>query len=139
MQPITEMKKFITILVGLTLVTIGLSMVLDNSMERIDLGDFTWIIPIFYFVLTIISYSIIYFGKSGRQATFFARMAGGMMLRMFLCIIFITIYLYFSEVTNIPVVIYFMFLYFIYTTFEIYDLVYKLRTEKTTSKIAEKP
>ena len=133
------MKKFITKLIALTLVVIGLSMVLNNSIAKVNLGMFYWVMPLFYFVLTTISYSLIYLGKSGKQSTFFARVAGGMMLRMFFCVIFIAIYLYFSDVTNIPAVIYFMILYFIYTTFEIYDLVYKLRAEKTTSKVDEKP
>jgi len=129
------MKKFITKIIALTLVIIGLSIVLDSLTTKVNLGMYSWIMPLFYFILTVLSYSMIYLGKSGRQATFFARMAGGMMLRMFFCVIFIVIYLYISEITKIPVVIYFMLLYFIYTTFEIYDLVYKLRAEKTTSKI----
>lgn len=133
------MKKFITKIIAITLIIIGLSLMADKFITQIDLGYYAWIMPVFYCVLTIISYALIYKGKSGKQGAFFARMSGGMMMRMFFCIIFVVIYLYFSEVTSIAIVIYFMFLYFIYTTFEIYDLVYKLRSEKTTIQNAEKP
>lgn len=114
-------------------------MLVDRFVEQIDLGMFAWVMPLFYFALTIASYAMVFFGKDGKQGMFFARMSGAMLMRMFFCVIFIIIYLYFSSVTNIPIVIYFMFLYFIYTSFEIYDLVYKLRAEKTTSLNAKNP
>lgn len=115
--------------------TIG-SVIIDKMVDQFDLGVFTWSIPLFFLIITGITYYFIFSGKRGKQGSFFARVIGSMVLRIILCLIFITIYLYMYKLSNVSVVVYFMVAYFIYTTFEIYDLVSKLRAEKFNGKNA---
>jgi hypothetical protein len=124
------MKSFLKKAVATSIVLTAGSMILDNMMNDLNLGMFTWLVPAFFLIITGITYYFIFSGKKGKQGSFFARVVGSMVLRIILCLIFITIYLYIYKLNHVSVVVYFMVAYFIYTTFEIYDLVSKLRAEK---------
>jgi uncharacterized membrane protein YagU involved in acid resistance len=55
-------------------------------------------------------------------------------IRMLFSIIFIAIYLIVSDINSNLFIGYYLFLYLLFTIFEIYHLVHKLRTEKNTNK-----
>lgn len=64
------------------------------------------------------------------NAAFFRGVMGSIGLRMFLSLIFLAIYLVVSELKSTEFIVYFLILYLLYTIFEIYQLVSKLRAEK---------
>lgn len=68
------------------------------------------------------------------QARFNAAYFGSMALKMLIAFIFIAIYLKFSHLVNIPILLGMVCLYFIYMGFEIQFILYKLRTNSEKSQ-----
>jgi hypothetical protein len=68
------------------------------------------------------------------NSAFFMGIMSGTGIRMLFSIIFIAIYLIVSDIKSNLFIGYYLFLYLLFTIFEIYHLVHKLRTEKNTNK-----
>lgn len=68
------------------------------------------------------------------NSAFFLGIMSGTGIRMLFSIIFIAIYLIVSDIKSNLFIGYYLFLYLLFTIFEIYHLVHKLRTEKNTNK-----
>lgn len=64
------------------------------------------------------------------NAAFFRGVMGAIGLRMLFSLIFLSSYLIISELKQTEFIVYFLILYLLYTIFEIYQLVSKLRPEK---------
>ena len=124
------MKGFLVKSIITTVILAVGATLLNSYIPSLKLGPYSYVIPLFFLLITGAAYYLVYAGKKGGQGIFFARVVGGMVLRIILCLFFVAIYLYFNKLNNIYVIVYFMVAYFIYTTFEIYDLVSKLRAEK---------
>jgi hypothetical protein len=67
---------------------------------------------------------------SASNSKFFAGVMGGTGVRMLLSILFIAIYLIYSEIRSTHFIVYYLTLYLLFTIFEIYQLVARLRAEK---------
>ena len=94
-----------------------------------------WSALLYYLLLGLI------IGKRSHKAiandsnsAFFMGIMSGTGIRMLFSIIFIAIYLIVSDIKSNIFVGYYLFLYLLFTIFEIYELVHKLRTEKNTNK-----
>lgn len=94
-----------------------------------------WSVLLYYLLLGLI------IGKRSHKAiandsnsAFFMGIMSGTGIRMLFSIIFIAIYLIFSDIKSNLFIGYYLFLYLLFTIFEIYHLVHKLRTEKNTNK-----
>ena len=68
------------------------------------------------------------------NSAFFMGIMSGTGIRMLFSIIFIAIYLIVSDIKSNLFIGYYLFLYLLFTIFEIYHLVHKLRSEKNTNK-----
>ena len=89
-------------------------------------------------VTTAASYAIVYRGLKIRIQQFTAYIMGGMMIKMFLGIISISVIaLNFKDITTHYVLTYFL-CYFIFTGFEVVTLMTNLRAEKSEGKRDEK-
>ncbi|MEY2924383.1 MAG: hypothetical protein RLZZ337_931 [Bacteroidota bacterium] len=64
------------------------------------------------------------------NAAFFRGVMGAIGLRMLFSLIFLAAYMIISDLKSTPFIVYFLILYLLYTIFEIYQLVSKLRPEK---------
>ncbi len=71
--------------------------------------------------------------KNNSNSAFFMGIMSGTGIRILFSIIFIAIYLIVSDIKASLFVGYYLFLYLLFTIFEIYQLVHKLRTEKNTN------
>lgn len=94
-----------------------------------------WSAILYYLLLGLI------IGKRSHKAiandsnsAFFMGIMSGTGIRMLFSIIFIAIYLIVSDIKSNLFIGYYLFLYLLFTIFEIYHLVHKLRTEKNTNK-----
>ncbi len=94
-----------------------------------------WSALLYYLLLGLI------IGKRSHKAiandsnsAFFMGIMSGTGIRMLFSIIFIAIYLIVSYIKSNLFIGYYLFLYLLFTIFEIYHLVHKLRTEKNTNK-----
>ena len=94
-----------------------------------------WSALLFYLLLGL------FIGKRSHKAiandsnsAFFMGIMSGTGIRMLFSIIFIAIYLIVSDIKSNLFIGYYLFLYLLFTIFEIYHLVHKLRTEKNTNK-----
>ena len=93
-----------------------------------------WSALLYYLLLGLI------IGKRSHKAiandsnsAFFMGIMSGTGIRMLFSIIFIAIYLIFSDIKSNLFIGYYLFLYLLFTIFEIYHLVHKLRTEKNSN------
>lgn len=125
--------KFISRLLILGLLVAVLNILLfyfTNEPEQI----WYWSALLYYLLLGLIlgkrSHKAI---KNNSNSAFFIRIMSGTGIRMLFSIIFIAIYLIVSEIKANLFVGYYLFLYLLFTIFEIYQLVHKLRTEKNTN------
>ena len=94
-----------------------------------------WSALLYYLLLGLI------IGKRSHKAiandsnsAFFMGIMSGTGIRMLFSIIFIAIYLIVSDIKSNLFIGYYLFSYLLFTIFEIYHLVHKLRTEKNTNK-----
>lgn len=94
-----------------------------------------WSALLYYLLLGLIigkrSYKAI---ANDSNSAFFMGIMSGTGIRMLFSIIFIAIYLIVSDIKSNLFIGYYLFLYLLFTIFEIYHLVHKLRTEKNTNK-----
>ena len=126
--------KFISRLLALGLVVGLMNIVffyITNELEQV----WYWSALLYYIILGLV------IGKRSHNAiaidsnsAFFLGIMSGTGIRMLFSIIFIAIYLIVSDIKSNMFVGYYLFLYLLFTIFEIYELVHKLRTEKNTNK-----
>ena len=94
------------------------------------INSWTWGALVFFAALTTLIY---YFGMNAlnkSQRTFTNAVYGGVGIRFIFSIFFIVIYLVVNELRDKIFIVEFLLLYLLFTMFEIYHLVSKLRTEK---------
>jgi 4-hydroxybenzoate polyprenyltransferase len=123
--------SFLLKLTGLTLILSGIIFVLLNNVTAYNPGSFIWIAVAFFYLLTLILYSMAMMGLKRSQKTFTVSVLGSMTLRFIFSVLFLVIYLIINPEKNKAFIISFLFLYLFYTIFEIFQLVRKLRPEKS--------
>lgn len=89
-----------------------------------------WIALAFFFMLNLLVRFLAETSLKGSQKSFVTFVYGSTGLRFLFSIFFIAIYLIINDVMDKMVVGTFLFLYLLFTSFELYHLVAKLRTEK---------
>lgn len=123
--------SFILKLTGLTIIITGIIFVLLNNVKAYNPGPFIWIAVAFFYLLTLALYSMAMMGLKRSQKTFTVSVLGSMTLRFIFSLLFLVIYLIINPEKNKAFIISFLFLYLFYTIFEIFQLVRKLRPEKS--------
>lgn len=123
--------SFLFKLTGLTLILSGIIFVLLNNVPAYNPGAFIWIAVTFFYLLTLLLYSMAMMGLKRSQKTFTVSVLGSMTLRFIFSILFLVIYLIINPEKNKAFIISFLLLYLFYTIFEIFQLVRKLRPEKS--------
>lgn len=119
----------------LTLLTSLLSLVTAVYLYFFEPGEdmWFWASLSYYFILGIgIGWKTQKAVISKSNSQFFAGVMGGTGIRMLLSILFLAIYLIISDIKSMEFIVYYLFLYLLFTIFEIYQLVSKLRPEKET-------
>lgn len=94
-------------------------------------GNWVWIGLIFFFLLTLVLYKLVDRSLNAKQSTFSTALFGGMLIRFLFSIFFLVIYLIINKEKNLSFILTFLFLYLLFTIFEIVHLVRKLRLEKS--------
>jgi len=97
---------------------------------RTNVNPWTWGGLVFFFALTSFIYFIGQNALNKSQRTFTNAVYGSMGLRFIFSVFFIVIYLIVNELRDKIFIAEFLLLYLLFTMFEIYHLVAKLRTEK---------
>lgn len=85
---------------------------------------------IFFLSLTALTHFINMNAIGKSQKTFTNALYGGIVIRFFFSIFFIAIYLIINEVRDKVFIVEFLLFYLIFTMFEMYHIVTKLRSEK---------
>lgn len=93
-----------------------------------------WMSLGFFFILTNLVYFLVNNAVTRRNQTFIYAMGGSTALRFILSIGFILAYLQFGGERELGIIVYFMCMYLLYTMFEIYFLITKLRAAKTATE-----
>ena len=85
---------------------------------------------VFFTLLGLVIGRITQNSVTASNAAFFRSVMGAIGLRMLFSLIYLAVYLILSELKSTEFIVYFLILYLLYTIFEIYQLVSKLRPEK---------
>lgn len=125
------MKLFLIRLLALTAIC---AMGIGALLQWVSIykpGNWVWIGLSFFFFLTLFLYMIISRSLKSGQRTFSTALFGGMLIRFLFSIFFLVIYLIINKEKNVSFILTFLFLYLLFTIFEIVHLVRKLRLEKS--------
>ncbi|MFT4522520.1 MAG: hypothetical protein ACI8ZN_001470 [Bacteroidia bacterium] len=123
------MKQFLIRWVILIVASIGILVLIHNAADE-QIENWTWGAVLFYSLLTLFLYSLSdKLLKSGSKM-FITYVYGSTFIRFLFSIFFIIIYLITNDLVSKSFIFSFIGLYLLFTTFEIYHLVVKLRTEK---------
>lgn len=108
----------------------GIAEVLNNLLERdYFLAAYPFFI-LFFFVIGLIAYGICAWGlKKSADSSVFIVLAA-VVAKLLLSMVFALIFIYGNRIDKIGFLISFFLPYFIYSTFEIYALLYNLRALK---------
>lgn len=129
------MKKFILYLTLIGFLLAGLTEIF--GMKILDKDSATWIhyTNLYYFLLTLILFSISSVGFKSKSHKVFVKIVGmNMFLRMIFSLGFIVIVFIYSDLNIMHYVVANILLYFIYMAFEIKFLVPNLRPDSETRK-----
>jgi hypothetical protein len=85
--------------------------------------NFTWFSLLFFFLVTLITGYIGFRSFEKTAHGFVSSVNGMMMIKLFLCIIFIIAYVVIAKPKTVVFISSFFFLYLIYTVFEIRELI----------------
>jgi len=105
-------------------------MLLIHGAFGVAVSVWSWMALGFFFGLNLLTHFLSISMLKSSQKSFLTFMYGSIGLRFIFSIFFVVIYLIVNEVRDRIVIVNFLFLYLLFTTFELYHLVTKLRTEK---------
>lgn len=123
------MQKFFKQLSILT-ISAGGVLVLVHFLFNQPVDSWTWLGFAFFVSMTIFLYWLAEKAMSRSHKTFLNFVYGSSLIRFIFSIFFIVIYLIINEVAGRSFIFSFLFLYLLFTSFEIFHLVAKLRSEK---------
>lgn len=123
------MKSYLVRLVILAAVVAGLMLLVHKAFDH-AVSVWSWMALAFFFVLNLLIHFLSISMLKSSQKSFLTFMYGSIAMRFIFSIFFIVIYLIVNDVMDKIVVVNFLILYLLFTTFELYHLVTKLRTEK---------
>jgi peptidoglycan/LPS O-acetylase OafA/YrhL len=115
----------------LTVIVAILTFVMFAFIETTEHNWF-WGSLIFFFALGIGISAITHRSIKASNSAFFRGVMGAIGIRMLLGVLFLAIYLIASPLKAREFIVYYLILYLLFTIFEIYQLVSKLRPEKNS-------
>ncbi|MFT7592085.1 MAG: hypothetical protein ACI9UJ_002014 [bacterium] len=113
----------------MTIVIAGLMQLIHSAFGQV-VSLWSWLAIGFFFALNMLIHFISQTALKSSQKSFLTFMYGSIGLRFIFSIFFIVIYLIVNDIMDKVVIVNFLILYLLFTTFELYHLVAKLRTEK---------
>ncbi|MCB9261258.1 MAG: hypothetical protein H6607_02625 [Flavobacteriales bacterium] len=122
-------KKFFPGLIMVTALSIAIIITIHTFMNK-PIDVWNWLSLAFFFLLTLGISTFHNRMTTSNNKTFMSLLYGSMGLRFIFSIFFIVIYLIYNEITDKLVVVIFLILYLLFTSFELFHLVTKLRAEK---------
>lgn len=125
--PLHEMHNIKKYLISLTLFSLAVGAFIYFLGNKFMISNLIWFAWIYFIALSIVSHIIASSGIHRENKIFVKRMYGSIGIRFIFSIFPLIIYLLFSNIKDIPLVIAYVLLYFFYTFFEIYHLVVNLR------------
>ena len=122
------MKPFLKNNTIALLIAVSLTYLVQNFLAP-NLQDWLYLAILFFFSLNLLVVWLFSINKN-KARVFVNNVMISSMLRMFTSLGFIIAYLLLTSIIDKASVIFFLFYYLLFTAFEIYYLVYKLRPEK---------
>ncbi len=119
-------QKFYSTLI---LFTIIIALILLIIQSKHDISQLIWVALLYFIFLTIVVYIVTQSGLKKDNKTFITRTYGAIGIRFLFSLFPLLIYFIFSTQKQLSFVLVYMFLYFFYTSFEIYCLVVNLRPD----------
>jgi hypothetical protein len=116
------------LLIGIILYFFGLGINILSS-KSIFLNTYPVFI-LFFFVISILVYIICMFGLKKEADSSVFIVLGAVVVKLLLSMVFALIFIYGNRIDKVGFLISFFLPYFIYSTFEIYTLLYNLRALK---------
>ena len=123
------MKQFLVRLVILAAIAAVILLGAHHVFDA-QVSVWSWAALVFFFLLNLLVFFLSQTALKGSQKSFITFVYGSSGLRFIFSIFFIVIYLIINDVMDKLVVGSFLFLYLLFTSFELYHLVTKLRAEK---------
>ena len=105
-------------------------MQLIHSAFGLSVSVWSWAALGFFMTLNLLIHFLSINMLKSSQKSFLTFVYGSIAMRFIFSIFFVVIYLMVNEVRDKIVIVNFLILYLLFTTFELYHLVAKLRTEK---------
>lgn len=106
-----------------------LILIIQNFQDKLVLGNLIWASLLYYYLLSLSTGLITISGMKKNNKTFITRTYSSIGIRFIFSIFPLAIYLFFSATQEIPLIVAYLLLYFLYTSFEIYFLVITLRPD----------
>lgn len=119
----------INFLKRLTIFTAILGVILYLAQQKFGINNLCWLSLAYCYVLTNFTFYIANSGIKKDNKTFLTRTYSTIGIRLIFTIFPLFIYLLFSKVKELPLVISYILMYFFYTSFEIYHFVVNLRPD----------
>ncbi len=127
----TKYFPFMPLFIGLTfLIVLTVYFLRENSATSTMISPDIHLFLAFFSGITLVAFQISMAGikKGGENAIIF--LLGGVAAKLLLTMIFALVYVYSHKVGKLQFLSNFFILYFIYSAFEIYSLLYNLRAQK---------
>jgi hypothetical protein len=115
--------------VVLAIIVAGIMFAIHSAIGR-PVSVWSWLAIGFFLALNTIIHFLSQNALKSSQKSFLTFVYGSIGMRFIFSIFFIVIYLIVNDVMDKVVVVNFLILYLLFTTFELYHLVTKLHTEK---------
>lgn len=121
-------KKYFIYLCVLTLAISAIMLGLKN-LSPLYVSKYSWFALLFFVLLSILVFGVTAYGMTRDNKTFIKLYFGGSAIRFLFCLGFLLIYLLFRRPVDLYFIATFLFLYILFTMFEIYSLMTKLRPD----------
>ncbi len=99
------------------------------GQNKFELSYLVWLAYIYFMLLSLATFFITRSGIKKDNKTFITRTYGAIGIRFIFSIFPLLIYLLFNPAKEMPFIVTYVLLYFLYTSFEIYFLVVNLRPD----------
>ncbi len=127
--PLHEMQNIKKYLISLLLFSLAVGALIYFIGAKFMISSLIWFAWAYLIALSVASHVIASSGIHRDNKIFITRMYGSIGVRFIFSIFPLIIYLLFSNIKDVPLVIAYVLLYFFYTSFEIYHLVVNLRPD----------
>ena len=124
-----QQKPFLKSLIFFTVVIACFIGIMQNLQHKFVLNNLVWTALVYYFLLSWATGLITQSGMNKSNKTFITRMYSAIGIRFVFSIFPLLIYLLFIPDREMPFIIAYILMYFLFTSFEIYFLVITLRPD----------